>query len=47
VDMSVIGGFVEMDHSERIRMFGPVLDGERVLGRVSSVVDARWRHDTP
>lgn len=42
-----ISAFVGMDHSERIRMFGPVLDGERVLGRVSSVIDARWRHDTP
>jgi len=39
--------FVQMDHDERIRRFGPVLGGERVLGRVSSVIDARWRHETP
>ncbi|KFY48799.1 hypothetical protein V495_01003 [Pseudogymnoascus sp. VKM F-4514 (FW-929)] len=42
-----ISEFVQMDCDERIRRFGPVLGGERVLGRVSSVVDARWRHDTP
>ncbi|OBT43546.1 hypothetical protein VE00_06798 [Pseudogymnoascus sp. WSF 3629] len=42
-----MSAFVGMDHNERVRMFGPVLDGERVLGRVSSVIDARWRHDTP
>ncbi|OBU00441.1 hypothetical protein VE01_01450 [Pseudogymnoascus verrucosus] len=42
-----ISAFVGMGHSERIRMFSPVLDGERVLGRVSSIIDARWRHDTP
>ncbi|KFY40723.1 hypothetical protein V494_03353 [Pseudogymnoascus sp. VKM F-4513 (FW-928)] len=42
-----IGAFVGMGHSERIHRFSPVLEGERVLGRVSSVVDARWRHDTP
>ncbi|OBT88292.1 hypothetical protein VE02_03427 [Pseudogymnoascus sp. 03VT05] len=42
-----ISAFVGMDHRERIRMFGPTLDGERVLGRVSTVIDARWRHDTP
>ncbi|KFZ09911.1 hypothetical protein V502_08411 [Pseudogymnoascus sp. VKM F-4520 (FW-2644)] len=42
-----ISAFVQMDHSERIRGFGPILGGERVLGRVSSVIDARWRPDTP
>lgn len=42
-----IGRFVQMEHDERIRRFGPVLGGERVLGRVSSVIDARWRQDTP
>ena len=42
-----ISAFVQMDHNERIRRFCPILGGERVLGRVSSVVDARWRHDTP
>lgn len=42
-----ISAFVEMDHNERVRRFGPVFDGERVLSRVSSVIDARWRHDTP
>ncbi|KFY07586.1 hypothetical protein V492_07001 [Pseudogymnoascus sp. VKM F-4246] len=42
-----IGAFVGMGHSERIHRFSPILEGERVLGRVSSVIDARWRHDTP
>ncbi|ELR09828.1 hypothetical protein VC83_06835 [Pseudogymnoascus destructans] len=42
-----ISAFVGMEHNERIRMFGPVLAGERVLRRVSSVIDSRWRHDTP
>lgn len=42
-----IGAFVEMEHNERIHRFGPILDGERVLGRVSGVIDARWRHRTP
>ena len=42
-----ISGFVTMGHDERIRRFGPVLDGVKVLGRVSSVIDAQWRHDTP
>jgi hypothetical protein len=42
-----ISQFVQMDCDERIRRFGPVLGGERVLGRVSSVIEAQWRHDTP
>ncbi|OBT68543.1 hypothetical protein VE03_01695 [Pseudogymnoascus sp. 23342-1-I1] len=42
-----ISGFVEMDHNERVRRFGHIFDGDRVLRRVSSVIDARWRHDTP
>jgi hypothetical protein len=42
-----ICAFVEMDHEERIRRFGALLGGERVLGMVSRVIDIPWRDRTP
>lgn len=42
-----ISAFVEMDHEERVRRFGALLGGERVLGRVSRVIDIPWREQTP
>jgi hypothetical protein len=42
-----ISAFVEMDRDERLRRLGPIFDGERVLDRVSRVIDAPWRHNTP
>lgn len=42
-----ISAFVGMDPNERVRRFRAILDGERVLGRVSRVIDTQWRHQTP
>lgn len=37
-----LGAFVRMGFQERVRRFGELLGGTRVLRRVSEVVDRRW-----
>lgn len=40
-------GFVQMDHAERVRQFSTLLEGTRVLERVSAFIDTPWRPPTP
>lgn len=37
-----LSAFVQMSAEERIQTFGPLMGGERVLGRVSEAIDGPW-----
>ncbi|KAK4954340.1 hypothetical protein LTR10_007771 [Elasticomyces elasticus] len=46
-DVFRLAAFIRLSRIQRLQQFGPLMGGERVLRRVSEVVDMGWKSATP